>query len=241
MRGDELVSLLIGYVSGLERVALQEDRNIASHSSPLRTQLNGETEGGIDVEKIGESTTRETVNRMVTRAASNEGEERLRELPGWLQPVSGIGSMSRLVEQGAGQRLEGLGWPVDTDAITGKIVTSMADGLASSTLSALLNVFRGSEASGQWDRYERPRYTWETASNVVDGVAGESAQVSRTDSQYDGLRRGDETRLTSGSRIDVRIEALDARSLLDRKEEIAEAVRQAMLTSGVLGAGLSEY
>jgi hypothetical protein len=178
MRGDELVSLLIGYVSGLERVALQEDRNIVSHSSPLWTELAGQAGGGIDVEEIGESTTRETVNRVVTRAASSEGEGRLRELPGWLQSASGIGSMSRLVEQqGAGQRLEGLGWPVETDVITGKIVTSMSDGLPSSALSALLNVFRGSEANGPWDRYERPRYTWETASNVVDGVVGESARL----------------------------------------------------------------
>lgn len=231
MHGDELESLLRGYISGLEEAVFRNGGGLTRSPGSLidevgRWTLSGGQEDGNSglVRRLAGGVMAQSSD---LGATGPYGSPLPGSIPAALPAVSGEARM--------------VGSLVDGDGASGRLRSVLGGQLASAGISALLDMFKGSKASDAWDAYQPNRYMWELPSHASEGLTSATSRISTIDSRYDGAPRPIESKEMSGNRIDVRIEALDARSFLDRKEEIAEAVRQAMLTSGVLGSPLNEY
>lgn len=84
-------------------------------------------------------------------------------------------------------------------------------------------------------RYERPE-----TGEAVYGVSGDWSSAGMVDYFSDGRPRLDARARNVATPVVVQIQALDSRSILDRSEEIADALRKAMLNSHPLSETLSE-
>jgi hypothetical protein len=74
-------------------------------------------------------------------------------------------------------------------------------------------------------------------------VASEGGVLMGTDRDEAGRARVVESRVEGGaaSQVVVQVQAMDSRSFLDHRDEIASAVRQALMESHGLGTVLSEF
>jgi hypothetical protein len=233
MRGNELVSLLGAFVSGLEESiltggpAVSPPTLLLTGTSSIQPQA-GESElaaygigsGKIDFPKAFPSDSTSTEDSLkAALGGSSSAYPHLSSTPGSVSLV------------------EGLSVP---DQNTSYRSSALIGGPALAGLSEFLDVFRQSHNSTRND-FAFPRYSEQSRTHISEGISGPERVVVPTDYGHDGLPRSLGQQQTVAPRVDVRIEALDARSFLDRKEDIAEAVRQAMLTSGVHGLPLNEY
>jgi hypothetical protein len=94
-------------------------------------------------------------------------------------------------------------------------------------LSGLLRLFGGGGA----DKELPPlvRFALPAARNVMAGVSAEVGHAFEVDYGQGGVPRP-----VMAPQVTVQVQAMDSRSFLDHRQDIALAVRQAMLESGVL-------
>ena len=234
MRGEELVSMLIQYISQLGSVGSQTLFD-AQRTSLTTTERLGQQffsgrqdQPGIDL-----------VGKLMAQEHSDYTERDATLLR--MKDAVSHGALTTLIgkslEQGPNSE-EALG---ESGSSLSRVMAASVGQLASSNLPALLQLFKSGKADAAWDGYERERYVWDQPANTTAGLRSDGVKRAAVDWSYDGTPRVSDHGQNGGNRIDVRIEALDARSFLDRKEDIAEAVRQAMLTSGVFGDALGDH
>ncbi len=236
MRGDELVSLLDGYVSSLEKLVAREDVAYSGRLSSLDAQFSGYAPTG--GERGGENNlSSELLSGSTSTPIGSSVTEELGQVM-----AAGLAAMRMAWSSQSGGELTN---SLDTLAGGGRYGGSGAmdagGGPFSPVTSALLDLFRGGPATGLEGQMDSQRYAWQSPIRPLEGLVDRGSRIAGVDSAFDGSPRAIERQHFTPSRIDVRIEALDARSFLDRKEDIAEAVRQAMLTSGAFGTALNEY
>jgi hypothetical protein len=94
-------------------------------------------------------------------------------------------------------------------------------------LSGLLRLFGGGGA----DKEPPPlvRFALPAARNVMAGISAEVGHAFEVDYGQGGVPRP-----VMAPQVTVQVQAMDSRSFLDHRQDIALAVRQAMLESGVL-------
>lgn len=128
-------------------------------------------------------------------------------------------------------------------------VTTLADGevpllplrAVSGLLGGLLGLLRGrSQAQGAEASFAIP-FELPAARNASVAIGPDRGAGYEFDYRYDGQPRLNMDREATERRVEIQIHALDARSILDRKEELAEAVRQAMSSSGAGQEALLGY
>ena len=125
------------------------------------------------------------------------------------------------------------------------VVSTFGAGLFLSPLiSGLTRLFgRGSDAAEP----ELPVYARPAKVSLEAAVGpGPGSQLSRFDYDQGGLPRRETTvasALPAGltQNVTIQIQALDSRSIMDRRDEIASAVREAMLQSHPLNDVVAEY
>lgn len=127
---------------------------------------------------------------------------------------------------------------------TASAVASAAKGVGGALLngfgispivSGLLKLFGGGSSSSPGEVVALPKYAAPGALRLDAGlVGGEIAAVDR------GV--GDRVRVTGGgtTQVTVQVNAMDSRSFLDRSDEIAKAVRLAMLESHAINDVVAE-
>lgn len=235
MRGDELVSLLGGYVSSLEELVVQEDVSSTDRLSSLAAQFGRYGLTGGD-----EGDPRSVVSGLYSGSTSAGATPKLESF-GEAMAASTLAMTSGWNASNGREVASSLDGLVGGERLAPNLAASFSGGIISSSMSSLLDVFRSAAANSQTDDLENQRYAWQSPSRSVEGLVDRGSRLASVDSAFDGSLRVVERGHPTAARIDVRIEALDARSFLERKEDIAEAVRQAMLTSGTLGAALNEY
>ncbi|MEP7361800.1 MAG: hypothetical protein ABI972_00975 [Acidobacteriota bacterium] len=232
MHGIELEALLGGYKTGLEDLSLQGPGGTVTSSTPV----SGE-QGFFKLDNALVDVNANIVNQLAEGAASL-----LLHQIGNRSPVSSsVAFGSTTPGLPTTGEMGSIGSLIEGDGGAGRLAALLRGPFVPPGIGAFLDLFKGDNPGDSRIGYQANPYTWESPSHSFEGLDSATSGVSKVDSRYDGLPRAIESRAGNGSRIDVRIEALDARSILDRKEDIAEAVRQAMLTSGVLGAPLNEY
>ena len=102
----------------------------------------------------------------------------------------------------------------------------------------LLRLFGGGE--GQTEAVELPRYEAPARVSYLGGISAESGwAVKEADYGAGWQARGMETERTP-KQVTVQVQAMDSRSFLDHRDEIAAAVRQALLESHSLGDVMGE-
>ncbi|MCX6596461.1 MAG: hypothetical protein NTV70_08850 [Acidobacteria bacterium] len=111
-------------------------------------------------------------------------------------------------------------------------------------ISGLARLFgRGSEAADP----ELPAYARPVKVNLAAAVGpGPGGQLSRFDYDQSGTPRREVSSVSTGpssltQNVTIQIQALDSRSIMDRRDDIASAVREAMLQSHPLNDVVAEY
>lgn len=99
-------------------------------------------------------------------------------------------------------------------------------------LSGLFGLFHRDSVTGDSDGSVVTPFEFPSVRNPSLAANRDQWSGAEFDYRFDGQPRRIQQDLQSGGRVEIHIQALDARSLLDRKEELAEAVRQAMSSSG---------
>lgn len=102
----------------------------------------------------------------------------------------------------------------------------------------LMRLFRRSEKP---ELPELPRFSLPARQNVLAGISGENGWTFRGvdyGAGWSARQLGEEGRTTPP--VTIQVQALDTRSFLDHRDEIAAAVRQALLESHSLGDILNE-
>lgn len=108
-------------------------------------------------------------------------------------------------------------------------------------IGGLLRLFRGaSPGEGSEATLAQP-FEFPTARNSSLALGPDRYASYGMDYRYDGQPRRIVTNEAAERRVEIHIQALDARSILDRKEELAEAVRQAMSSAGARQEALLGY
>lgn len=153
--------------------------------------------------------------------------------------ASNIGGLGRLTGEalGSGIRLPTVdrlasfsSFPAESGAASEWASAGVSGGLIGQALGRIFQLF-GVGSEGQ-DQAELEKYHWSAAVNPVVAMSRWGTPAGQLDYSAAGLPRGYAAEPPEKQRVEIRIEALDARSLLDRKEELAEAVRQAVLSAG---------
>ncbi len=102
----------------------------------------------------------------------------------------------------------------------------------------LLRLFGG--GGGRTEAVELPRYEAPARVSYLGGISAESGwAVKEADYGAGWQARGMETERTP-AQVTVQVQAMDSRSFLDHRDEIAAAVRQALLESHSLGDVMGE-
>lgn len=110
-------------------------------------------------------------------------------------------------------------------------------GTLSPIMAGLMKLFGG---GGTTESPELPRFERPASQRFLRGVAEQNGwALQETDYGYAGLPRGVEA-ARPAPQVLVQVEAMDSRSFLDHRDEIAAAVRQALLESHALGDVMSE-
>lgn len=108
--------------------------------------------------------------------------------------------------------------------------TGISGGLMGQALGRIFQLF-GAGRERQED-IELERYSWRRGMNPVEALSRWGTPDGPVDYDAPGLPRTLNSSGAGAQRVEIRIEALDARSLLDRSEELAAAVRQAVISAG---------
>lgn len=162
--------------------------------------------------------------RVATASASdslNIGLDRLQAITS--QQVSSIRDNTDALNQNTSSRAQ------DRAASVTRTASSLGAGLFLSPLiSGLTRLFgRGKEEPpAPLPVFERPR-----ALSFEAALTADARTFAPVDYSYNGTPR---PMPAASQQVTIQIQALDARSILDRSEDIARAVRQSMLTSPVL-------
>jgi hypothetical protein len=107
-------------------------------------------------------------------------------------------------------------------------------------LTGLIRLFRGSEQTPTATA-AFPTYTQPAAIRFDGALSRQSGQpVYRADYEQGGLPRAPQA-TTSLPPITVQVQAMDSRSFLDHSDEIARAVREAMLNAHALNDVVNEW
>lgn len=236
MRGEDLVTLLSGYVAEMENTGRQLGGNSGASRTLAEGILTWSTEGRDAV--LGTSELAGRLLQQVSENSTDAAASAPDPTTAGMAPSAILTSALRSAGASVSERLGGL---TDDEAGTGFGALALGRNLITPSILSLLERFRGRDEHAALAEFERAAYTERPTRQVVEGLTDNAGRVSGLDTQFDGTPRVVDRAPAPGQRIDVHIEALDARSFLDRKEDIAEAVRQAMLTSGVLGQSLTEY
>lgn len=153
--------------------------------------------------------------------------------------ATNIGGLGRLTGEalGSGIRLPTVdrlasfsSFPAESGAASEWASAGVSGGLIGQALGRIFQLF-GVGSEGR-DQAELEKYHWRAAVNPVEAMSRWGTPAGQLDYSAAGLPRGHEAAPPEKQRVEIRIDALDARSLLDRKEELAEAVRQAVLSAG---------
>jgi len=108
-------------------------------------------------------------------------------------------------------------------------------------LGGLLNLFQGDAAAPATAATYAMPFKFPVARNASFATGPNGQGSYELDYRFDGQPRRTNQGGALESRVEIHIQALDARSILDRKEEIAEAVRQAVSSSGIGRESLLGY
>lgn len=108
-------------------------------------------------------------------------------------------------------------------------------------LGGLLGLLRGSSVGQGAEMSLAQPFDFPTARNSSQALGPDRRAGYELDYRYDGQPRRLLSSEPAERRIEIHIQALDARSILDRKEDLAEAVRQAMSSAGAGQEALLGY
>jgi hypothetical protein len=162
--------------------------------------------------------------RIATASVSdslNIGLDRLQAITS--QQVSSIRDNTEALNQNTSSKAQ------DRVASAARTASSLGTGLLLSPLiSGLTRLFgRGKdEAPAPLPVFERPRTL-----NFEGALTADARTFAPIDYSYNGTPR---PMPAASQQVTIQIQALDARSILDRSEDIARAVRHSMLTSPTL-------
>ncbi len=139
--------------------------------------------------------------------------------------AGGVGSLGAAVQnlESVTKRLGGpLGWMASLNPLLG-----------------LLRLFGG---GGKPEAVELPKYDRPARQDYLGGISAESRWSMREADYGAGwqARAIGEERAAAPAQVTVQVQAMDSRSFLDHRDEIAAAVRQALLESHSLGDVMGE-
>jgi len=119
-------------------------------------------------------------------------------------------------------------------SVGGTILSTVGTGLGLSPLvSGVLRLF-GGDGGGSGAPPPLVKFALPTARNVSAGISESAPGAAFAVDYAQGTVPRPVTNTVAGPQITVQVQAMDSRSFLDHSNEIAMAVRQAMLESSVL-------
>lgn len=110
------------------------------------------------------------------------------------------------------------------------------------SLNPLLRLLRLFGGGGKPEAVELPKYERPARQDYLGGISAESGWSMREADYGAGwqARAMGEERAAAPAQVTVQVQAMDSRSFLDHRDEIAAAVRQALLESHSLGDVMGE-
>ncbi len=102
----------------------------------------------------------------------------------------------------------------------------------------LLRLFGG--GGGRTEAVELPRYEAPARVSYLGGISAESGWAVKEADYGAGWQAREVEKERTPAQVTVQVQAMDSRSFLDHRDEIAAAVRQALLESHSLGDVMGE-
>jgi hypothetical protein len=156
-----------------------------------------------------------------------------------LRAVAAPASTAGLTGTGGTSETSALGSVVQSLAAVTKQLGGPLGWMAS--LNPILGLMRLFGGSRNQEPVELPRYDRPARQSFLAGISSESDWTMQDVDYGEGWRhRTAGPERESGPQITVQVQAMDSRSFLDHRDEIAAAVRQALLESHSLGDVLSD-
>lgn len=170
--------------------------------------------------KTDDSSVRQWLEGLTSQVVDSSGVRESNAAGSLLQSATALTSVARTIEAGTRSGQGALGWL----------------GVLSPVVSGLMKLFGG---GGRKEPPPLLEFELPPSQRVVAGFTGTEWKPQNLDYEAGGMPRPMGSQ-AQGANVVVQVQAMDSRSFLDHRDEIASAVRQALLESHGLSDVISE-